>query len=502
MTITAARYANWKAPGQDGQVLLWPDAGDLLRQTRENARQLSSVDSVRVQGVPVSQLRRDIRVWLGHADHDRPLIATGHQTELYHPGVWAKHAAINAIAQACGGSAFHFAVDTDQPKHLNLRWPGTTLAITDDPAITDADWSGLLAPPTPVHLQELERVYQSAAATWNFQPMLQPVLDSLRRSCLEEPSLSAAITNAQHQLDWSLGLRHHAMLVSPMLFSTTYLVFVHHVLSHAGEFAADYNAALADYRRETGISSQTRPMPDLQATHDAVEVPFWLDDLASGTRKRATVRWGNGAWMLAVHGNEFQLLPDAQGMAAADQLAGWLRQHQLRLSPRALTLTMFLRMLVVDQFIHGIGGGRYDQVTDRVLASHFKIQPPHFAVATGTLFFPGAVGQPRVCLPCLVQEGHRLKHGLLGTRKLEIVHQIDAMPRRSIQRSLAFHNMHAAISAAALDNLALKEFAARLDNSVLRLREEKVLFDRELFYAMQSVERLQHLIDQMAGMFA
>jgi hypothetical protein len=163
---------------------------------------------------------------------------------------------------------------------------------------------------------------------------------------------------------------------------------------------------------------------------------------------------------------------------------------------------MFLRMLVVDQFIHGIGGGRYDQVTDRVLASHFKIQPPHFAVATGTLFFPGAVGQPRVCLPCLVQEGHRLKHGLLGTRKLEIVHQIDAMPRRSIQRSLAFHNMHAAISAAALDNLALKEFAARLDNSVLRLREEKVLFDRELFYAMQSVERLQHLIDQMAGMFA
>jgi hypothetical protein len=501
MTVTAARYANWKAPAQDGQTLLWPAGNELLRETAQNAARLASADSVRVQGMPVSQLRRNIRQWLGHAD-DRPMVATGHQTELYHPGVWVKDAAINAIADRCGGAAYHFAVDTDQPKHLSLRWPGVSLPVTDDPALQTADWSGLLAPPTPAYLQEISRAYDGASSQWNFQPLLQPVLDSLRRSCLEEVTLSAAITNAQHQLDWSLGLKHHAMLVSPMLASQTYLVFVHHILSRAAEFAADYNAALAEYRRETGITSQTRPMPDLQVTADAVEVPFWLDDLASGTRGRAQVRRSNDSCVLATGGSEIVLRSDAEGESAADQLGQWLKQNRLRLSPRALTLTTFLRLLVVDQFIHGIGGARYDQVTDRVLASHFGIDPPRFAVATGTLFFPGAAGQPRVCMPCLLQEGHRLKHSLLGEKKREIIDRIQSLPRRSVQRSLAFHNMHGALSAAAIDHPVLKEFSDRYESSVLKQRDEAVLFDRELFYAMQTQPRLAGMIDQMNSILA
>ena len=178
------------------------------------------------------------------------------------------------------------------------------------------------------------------------------------------------------------------------------------------------------------------------------------------------------------------------------QLEAWLRSHQLRLSPRALTLTLFLRLLVVDQFIHGIGGGRYDQVTDRLLASHFGIDPPRFAVATGTLYFPGAVGRSRVCLPCVAQEGHRLKHALLGDRKKKIIEQINHLPRRSVQRSLAFHNMHGALSAAAIDHPLLKEWSARFETSQLQARDETVIFDRELFYAMQSEARLLGLIEQ------
>jgi hypothetical protein len=505
MTITSARYANWKAPAEDGQTLLWPEPGDLLRETVENSKSLAAADSVLVQGVPVSRLRRDIRRWLGHVNDAQPLVATGHQTELYHPGVWVKDAAINAIADRCGGVAVHFAVDTDQPKHLNLRWPGTTLPITDDPALTSAEWSGLLASPTPSHLYDLEQAYEAAAAKWNFQPMLQPVLDSLRRSCLDSIGLSAAITNAQHELDWSLGLKHRVMLVSPMLSSSTYLVFVHHVLSRAVEFASQYNTALAEYRIEAGITSQTRPMPDLHVTETSVEVPFWFDDLANGSRKRAEVRKSADAWVLAsdesTTSSDFILDPLADGEKAADQLGAWLRRHQLRLSPRALTLTTFLRLLVVDQFIHGIGGGRYDQVTDRLLTSHFKIDPPRFAVATGTLFFPGAVGQPRVCMPCLLQEGHRLKHTLLGASKRDIIDRINALPRKSVQRSLAFHNMHAALSAAAVDHPSLKEFSARFESSVLRQRDEQVLFDRELFYAMQSQPRLAGMIDKLRSDF-
>ncbi len=152
MIADASRYANWKAPSEDGQVLIWPEPADLLRQTRENARTLAAAEKIIVQGIPVSRLRRDIRRWLGHTNNAQPLIGTGHQTELYHPGVWVKDAAINAIADQVEGVAYHFAVDTDQPKHLAVRWPGTTLPVTDDPAASTAHWSGLLASPTPAHL--------------------------------------------------------------------------------------------------------------------------------------------------------------------------------------------------------------------------------------------------------------------------------------------------------------------------------------------------------------
>jgi hypothetical protein len=501
MTAAAARYANWKAPAQDGQLLIWPQPDDLLRQTRENARSLSASDSVRLGGIALPVLRRNLRVWLGHTDDTAPLVATGHQTELYHPGVWVKDILTNAVADRVGGMAFHFAVDTDQPKHLAVRWPGQALPITDDPAINSAAWSGQLASPTPAHLRSIDQAMQASSSDWNFKPMLGNVLDSLRRSAMEESGLSAAVTNAQHELDWNLGLRHRAMLASPLLSSREYLIFVHHLLSRAGQFAADYNAALADYRVETGITSNTRPMPDLKKNADEIEAPFWLDDLASGTRTRAAVHRRASAWCLTFNGDAFVLHPDAPGETTADALAAWLARHQLRLSPRALTLTTFLRLLVVDQFVHGIGGGRYDQVTDRVLATHFGIEPPRFAVTTATLFFPGAVGQPRVCMPCLAQEGHRLKHRLLGDAKQDVLDSIKSMPRRSIQRSLAFHNMHSALSAAAMDHPLLHEWTSRNEIARQQEKRESVLFDRELFYAMQSRDRLERMIADFAARF-
>ena len=114
-------------------------------------------------------------------------------------------------------------------------------------------------------------------------------LSSMRRLSLESLNLPAALTNALHELDWSLGLRHHAMLLSPVWMSEPYLLFVHHVLSRAEGFAADYNAALADYRRRNKIRSPGRPMPDLQCTADGCETPFWLDSPAAGTRSRGSV---------------------------------------------------------------------------------------------------------------------------------------------------------------------------------------------------------------------
>ena len=493
------RYADWKAPAEDGRVLVWPQADELLRDTEQNLRRLNAADSVSVQGVPLAELRRRMRAWVGHREDEQPLVTMGHQTELYHAGVWAKNALIDAVAAKVGGRAVQFAVDTDEPKHLKLKWPGGAAPVTDDE--TAAEWSGLLAAPSPAHVARLGSEVARAADAWEFTPLLPEFFSSLRRLALESPSLPAALTNALHELDWSLGLRHGAMLFSPLCHSEPFLLFAWHVLSRAGEFADDYNAALEDYRREHKVRTPGRPMPNLRASGDECEVPFWLDAVSAGTRKRASVVRRGDRWVLiAPGGAELPLQPEAAAPTAVSELSSWLRAHDLRLAPRALTLTTMLRLLLADQFVHGIGGGRYDQVTDRLIRSHFGIEPPRFAVTTATLYFPHSVGRARVCMGCVLQEGHRLRHRLLGGEKDKLVAAIAAAPRHSLERSALFHEMHGRLAAAAA-HPALRRWEQELADATAREQEEKDLFDRELFYAIQPRERLEGLLAHYRGHF-
>jgi len=82
------RYASWKAPAEDWQVLLWPQPRELLQGVRENQESLSKADSSFLQGIPLSRVRPRFREEIGYLDDSAPIIATGHQTELHHSGVW------------------------------------------------------------------------------------------------------------------------------------------------------------------------------------------------------------------------------------------------------------------------------------------------------------------------------------------------------------------------------------------------------------------------------
>jgi len=489
---TTERYQDWKAPSEDGSVLIWPTGKGILEEARENQKRLSQCDA-RVGGVSVKELRQRMRGWLGHRENDKPIVASGHQAELYHPGVWIKNAVIEMAARALDGEAMQFSVDTDEPKHLTLKWPpGKEVVITDDPNLATAAWSGLVAGPTPGHLKVLEEKVEQLNRTWGFQSGMPAFLQSMRRLTLEERSLPGALVDAMHELDWNLGLKYQTFLASPMWSAEPYLVFVHHLMSRAGQFAGQYNEALRDFRLQQGIRSPGRPMPDLKTSEQAVEAPFWIDDLAKGTRQRAWLRREGDEFVV---GEDFSFGSE-NGEEGARNLGMWLRRKGWRISPRALTLTMFLRLFVADQWVHGIGGARYDQVLDRLIHTHFGIEPPAFSVATATLYFPGATGKQRACLPCLKQQLHGARHAVLGEEKAKFVEEIEALPRDSMQRRTVFSEMHRRLHEAGEHDARLRHAEQAFTDAENRRWEEDVLFSRELFYALQTRQRLEELADK------
>jgi hypothetical protein len=274
-------------------------------------------------------------------------------------------------------------------------------------------------------------------------------------------------------------------------------------MSRPREFAQTYNAALADYRIQAGIRSTMRPMPDLFVSDESIESPFWLDDLSKGSRSRPSVFRARDGWLLELlSGEEFYCDSTTDALETAAALRDFLTRTNHRLSPRALTLTIFLRLLVADQFVHGIGGARYDQVADRIIASHFNLAPPSFSVTTATMFYPGATDRERVCMPCLLQQEHRLEHSVLGDRKKQIVEAIEKLPRRSSQRQELFVSMHRDRRMALAMSDQYSQFEDSLHQAQARLKEEQVLFDRELFYAVQTRERLERLIERCNEAFS
>ena len=60
----------------------------------------------------------------------------------------------------------------------------------------------------------------------------------------------------------------------------------------------------------------------------------------------------------------------------------------IKIRPRAITTTMFSRLFFSDVFIHGIGGAKYDTITDEIIKEFFGIDPPGFVTVSATLFLP------------------------------------------------------------------------------------------------------------------
>jgi hypothetical protein len=325
------------------------------------------------------------------------LLVAGHQPELFHPGVWFKNFALNRLGHENDALAVNLVIDNDTVKHVSLRVPGGSLeaplveSIAFDVASDEIPYEE-----RDVEDRTLFADFGERASAWVHGLVPTPLLNEywplVRERTAKTRNLGQCLSQARHQLEGEWGLQTLEIPQSQVCALQAFHWFTSHVLVELPRFRDVYNDAVNAYRRVNHVRSANHPVPNLAVDGEWLEAPYWLWTSAAPRRRRLFVRRHAGGMTLTDRRRiEFEL-PLANGAdptRAVEVLAG-LAAQGIKLRSRALVTTLFARLVLSDLFVHGIGGAKYDQLTDELIRRFFGLAPPGYLVISATLHLASA----------------------------------------------------------------------------------------------------------------
>lgn len=546
----------FQTPRDDGGKLVAPSvsvAGELIADHRA---QLESCDyDVQGQSLPdlaaearrqllteaLSYTRsyRDVRLECADSsplgiskrplDELPPLVLAGHQPELFHPGVWLKHFMLDRVAAANQAVAVNLIVDSDTIKASSLRVPTGSIArplvesVLFDRSTTAVPFEERRIVDRALFESFADRASKKLLATAP-APLLKDFWPDVVDRSRHTDRLGECLAQARHIWEGRWGTGTLEIPQSRVCSLAASHRFAAHLLAHLPRLWDIYNAALFEFRSANHIRSHAHPVPELAAEGDWLESPFWVWRADDPTRRRLFVRSrGNGLLLAdrAGWGQSLELSADAPCDRAIEQLQE-LSRRGVRLRTRALITTMLARVLLGDLFIHGIGGAKYDQMTDVLIERFFGLEPPGYMVVSGTLRLPiehprGAAEQLRLtrqALRELTYHPERYVQPPLEERHCErcsgpAAKHAGSEPQRSIAVKREWigttktpGNARARHEAIRTANLALQPWLAdrraTLSDDIGRLeqqaRAEAVLSSREYSFCLYPEERLREFL--------
>ncbi len=327
-----------------------------------------------------------------------PLIMTGHQPELFHPGVWIKNFAASMLADRHGGTAINVLIDNDVVGHPQISVP--IVPERGQPTLTrcsiDAD--------AAFRPYEQRKVIDHAMfATFGDRvadsirplvadPLITEIWPTAVTSAIRQGNLGRALAEARHVCERQCGLSNWDIPLSALCETDSFRHFVAEILFDLPRFVAAYNTAIVNFRQRHRLRSRAHPAPVLPSVDGALEAPFWVWTDAQPQRRPLVMRQDRRK-MSVQHGWHGDVIGRASAGSASElaESLGELASRSVRFRPRALLTTLYLRLILGDLFIHGIGGGKYDAVTDAIVRDFFQISPPQFMVMSATFRLPFGV---------------------------------------------------------------------------------------------------------------
>jgi hypothetical protein len=393
-----------RAPAQDGAVVSRPplsEAGALLERNRALLR--TGPDLL---GRPWPDLRRLARTEAVSAAADYltrrgepvpaagadSLVLAGHQPELFHPGVWVKNFALQGMARRYGVTPLNLVVDNDTVKATALRVPGRAAVEAPRPhaLLVPFDRWGGEAPYEERAVADPELFASFAERTmellagWGYAPLLPAFWAEVLRQRERGPLLGECFAGARRGLERAWGCHNLEVPLSAVCRTEAFAWFGCHLLTELPRFHALHNEGVRAYRVAHGLRSRNHPVPDLAAEGDWLEAPLWGWRPGAARRGRVFARLRPGRIELRVGNDPWPALP------RGDAVAAWrgLERQGLKVRSRALTTTLFARLLLGDLFVHGIGGGKYDELTDELIRGFYGVAAPAFVVLSATRLLP------------------------------------------------------------------------------------------------------------------
>ncbi len=408
----------YRAPEASASALVQPSLASVLRQHVGFAPQRDGVSDLRIGPYRLGELRGPARrdalraaidytrtyrdIWFDadrycmQADEAAWLVA-GHQPELFHPGVWFKNFLLSQASAQAACVALNLVIDNDLCRSPAIRVPvidqkdGLSLVRTESIAF-DASSPPVAWECRSILDKEVLRSFPQRVREVMPGALPKPLVEALWSHANEAAErtgrLGLTLAQARHAFEGQLGLRTLELPLSTLAEQPSFAKFSLAILADLPRFQDVYNGQRAAYRQANGIRSQSHPVPALQSRHGWLEAPWWVYRHAEPTRRRLFVRMDGENLMLSDQAGWQEVIEGP--LDSDDAVADWMQLtiDGVLLRPRALITTMFTRLVISDLFVHGIGGGKYDQMTDAIIQHYFQVPAPQMVVATATLRLP------------------------------------------------------------------------------------------------------------------
>lgn len=413
---------SFKVPQKNKQIFLSPSVDKISSLLEEN-KIIFSQYSFKILNQPFKEVRKNsrkgvIREALRFSKKFDPdigekidtayqyIIQSGHQPVFFHPGIWIKNIFLNELLKSPlldKSLGLNIILDNDICKDLNLSLP--VLPSNGNLKLEKVNFlSSTLTPNLPFEeypCPSLELITKFNRDIIHRLKSLESenkdILNNFRNfaQCLENSSRFCNQNYTRGNLGEFLGLARHlyeqeiepAYLEIPfsqICNSDEFLSFFLEITKNIESFSKTYNNKLDECRKLFKIRNRTQPSPNLIIKENLIEVPFWIWKEGDQRKNIFILREKEKNYLYNNSCGKIFLI-EKDGVKYLLSLKTLLKERGLKIRPKALLLTLYNRLFISDLFIHGLGGAKYDLVTDEIIREFFKVEPPHFLVVSCTL---------------------------------------------------------------------------------------------------------------------